>query len=675
MAWTTLVTGQRWTSSSPAIYLDFYYDHYRNGSSMWYKTKTVISTVSGASYFGYSISQDMSMDYTLRDSSVLKENSPSQWTSQIEYESVWKEVPYKTSGVTALSFRMYSNSGRDATYSYNMYVDPAGSVLGTVPSFNIDSSSGVGSAFSVPCTKYYSAYYDVLTIKIGANTVATRNDYISGNVTFTNAELTTATTGVYARMSTVMNTTFTFELRTYTESSKTTQIGSTSSTTAQGYLISAPPLLSSTNVTHLDSNSTTVALTGSNTKFIQGYSTLQITVSAKATAQSVATLGNNAYVFEVPGETTQYANQSDSLNFVKSFTTIGYNTYNLKVIDSRGQQLTIPKTLTNWTAYSSPVISSISVTRQNGSDADILISFIGTYTDWTGLSTTNSIQTARFRYKEVGGAYGSYTTITLTTNASGSFSKTSYNPVDLDKYKSYDFEIEVIDRLSNNIQTITVPVGTSTMALDIGNKLVGVGKIPTNTYAYGSIDAAGDIYTNLVKVQTIDYYDLITSYTLASAGTSITISSLSLDLTTHNFEVVFATYHDQVGAISQPKLQINSLTSEYYYSKISAIGTLTASGSLTPDAYYYHNDAAFVIGRIDGQYARTTMRIYLTYTDRIQYQSHCSSTKSGGQNVSFWGGHNATSGNSTITDLTFTSPEGYNFVGTYTKIQIYRYKK
>jgi hypothetical protein len=420
---------------------------------MWYKTKIVISAVTGASYFGYSISQDMSMEYTLRDSSVIKNNSPSQWTSPIEYESVWKEVPYKTSGTTPVSFRMYSNGGRDATYSYAMIVDPAGSVLGTVPEFNIDSSSGVGSAFSVPCTKYYSGYYDVLTIKIGANTVATRNDYSSGNVTFINAELTTATTGIYARMGSVMNTTFTFELKTYTDSSKGTQIGSTSTTTSTGYLVSAIPILSTANVTHLDSNATTVALTGSNTKFIQGYSTLQITVTAKATAQSGAILGDNAYIFEVPGETTQYANESDSLDFVKTFTTITTDTYNLKVIDSRGQQLTIPKTLTNWTTYSIPFISAFSVTRQNGSDADILLSCSGTYTDWVGLSTSNSIQTAKYRYREIGGAYGAQANITLSTNTAGNFTRTSYNPVDLDVSKSYEFELEIVDKLGTTLAT------------------------------------------------------------------------------------------------------------------------------------------------------------------------------------------------------------------------------
>jgi hypothetical protein len=494
MAWTALTTGQRWTSNSPAIYVDLYYDHYRSGSSMFYKFAINIQPVTGASYFGYSIVLDFSLDYILKITNTLKANSPSQWASPIYYESGWYEVPYKTQGTTVGSFRLYSSGGRDSTYSYNLTVDPAGSVLGTVSSFNIDSSSGVGSAFSVPCTKYYSSYYDVLTIKIGANTVATRLDYATGNVTFSNAELITANTGIYARMASVMNTTFTFELRTYTDSGLGTQIGVVSTTTAIGYLTSFPPVLDSANVTHLDSNSNTVALTGSNTKFIQGYSTLQITVSAKATAQNGAILGNNAYIFEVPGETTQYANESDSLDFVKSFTTITTDTYTLKVIDSRGQQLTIPKTLTNWTTYSIPFISAFSVTRQNGSDADILLSCSGTYTDWAGLSTSNSIQTAKYRYREVGGAYGAQAAITLSTNTAGNFARTSYNPVDLDVSKSYEFELEIIDQLGTSLATSIVPSGTPTLGLDIGNKLLGVGKIPNSSLVTGSIDALGSLY-------------------------------------------------------------------------------------------------------------------------------------------------------------------------------------
>lgn len=505
MAWIQIASSQRWTGSSPAIYFNLWYDKYRSGSSMYYKYRIEILPVSGASYFGYSIVLDFGLDWVNRETVTLKNNSPSQWGSNIVYDSgSWHEVSYKTSGTTNASFRLYSSGGRDTTYNYSLTVDPAGSVLGGISNFNIDSNPGVGAAFNVPCTKYYSGYYDVLTVKIGANTVATRNDYASGNVTFSNAELTTATTGIYARMSSTRSTTFTFELKTYTDSSKTNQIGVTSTGTATGTLMLAPPQLSSSYVTHLDSNATTVALTGSNTKFIQGYSNLQVTVSQKATAQNGATLGNNSYLFVAPGKTTQYANQSDSLNFVKTFTSVNTSTYNVNVTDSRSQQLSIQKSLTV-VPYSAPVISSLSITRQNGSDADILLSFNGTYTNWTGLTTANSIQTARYRYREVGGSYGSYTSITLSTNTGGNFNRTSYNPVDLDISKSYEFEISITDRLTTTILTKIVPAGSSTIVLDRANKLIGINQLPDTDCLEGSIDVAGSYYIDGESIFSLIY--------------------------------------------------------------------------------------------------------------------------------------------------------------------------
>jgi len=602
MAWTTLATHFRWGVESPAIYFDLYYDKYRSVNSMFYKTKISIDPLTAPSSFPEQIDVAFFLDNTLKlNTTVIKDFSPSTWGSPIVYESAWFEVPNKLSGTTNLTYDLFSQS-RFYRYIYYLPVDGAGSTFGTVNNFTFDSSYGVGRAFSVSCTKYNGSYYDVLTIKIDGSTVATRNNYASGNVTFTNGELTTAYTGVYARMASAVSKTFTFELRTYTDSSKTTQIGNTATTTATGtrtnyasIITSVPnfsidsetgvgvsfpvnvskpsatnydvltikigsntigtrdnylsgnvtfsaaelddiyqiittsnsttftfttstytnsskttlvgtstktaigtltlysPVLDASYVNHEDANATTLALTGDSSKFFLGYSDLQITVSAKATAQNYATLGNDAYVFEVPGETTQYANQSDSLNFVKSFTTIGDNTYNLKVIDSRANQLTISKTLEGIT-YNAPAFSSISITRQNGVEADILIAFAGTYTDWAGLSTTNSIQTAQYRYKEIGGAFGSWNPITLTTNAGGNFSKTSYNPVDLDITKSYDFEVQVIDKLGNNTQTLTVSSATPTLALDIGNKIVGFGKIPNDTYTDGSVDIAGNAY-------------------------------------------------------------------------------------------------------------------------------------------------------------------------------------
>jgi hypothetical protein len=167
----------------------------------------------------------------------------------------------------------------------------------------------------------------------------------------------------------------------------------------------------------------------------------------------------------------------------------------LKVVDSRTNQLTIPKTL-DTIAYIAPVFSSSSVIRTDGTSDEILLEFSGTYTDWVGLTTSNSIQTAQYRYREVGGTYGDWVSITLTTNSSGSFSKTSYNPVDLDTTKEYDFQIQVIDKLGTTTQTLFLSSANPTLCLDIGNKLIGVGKVPNTSHTLGSMDIGGDLYVD-----------------------------------------------------------------------------------------------------------------------------------------------------------------------------------
>jgi hypothetical protein len=232
MAWIQIANGVQWTTNSPPIYFDLYYDKYRSVNSMFYKTKVSVRPLTSPYSFPYQIDVAIFLDNSLKlNTTVIKDFSPSTWNSAIEYESAWYEVANKISGTTELDYYLVSQAtGRsNIFYTYYLPIDGAGSIFGTINNFTFDSSYGVGSAFAVPCTKYSASYYDVLTIKIDGSTVATRNNYATGNVTFTNAELTTATTGVYARMASAISKTFTFELRTYTDSSKTTQIGNNNS--------------------------------------------------------------------------------------------------------------------------------------------------------------------------------------------------------------------------------------------------------------------------------------------------------------------------------------------------------------------------------------------------------------------------------------------------------------
>lgn len=129
---------------------------------MQYRVQVTINPVTGASYFGYPIYLQVTIDGTSRVTTTLKAANPSQWSSAIVYTSAWFTVENKTSGTTSVSFRIYSGSGssRNTTYSYAMIVDPAASILAPV-------SGTLGQPMQLQLTRYGSDFIDTVTWKAG----------------------------------------------------------------------------------------------------------------------------------------------------------------------------------------------------------------------------------------------------------------------------------------------------------------------------------------------------------------------------------------------------------------------------------------------------------------------------------------------------------------------------
>ena len=119
----------RWTTSSPPIYLTVTYGKYRSGADMVYSVGLSIGTVNGQRRFGYPIYAQIYVngEGSPRYSVTLKNASPSQWSSNIDYNTGNFVVSNKTTGTTGLAVRLYSGSGssRDETYYFDMGVDPA----------------------------------------------------------------------------------------------------------------------------------------------------------------------------------------------------------------------------------------------------------------------------------------------------------------------------------------------------------------------------------------------------------------------------------------------------------------------------------------------------------------------------------------------------------------------
>jgi len=134
----------RWTTATPAIYADLLYDHYRDGTTMYYKFRVVISTVTGAASFGYPIYFEGLIDDVSRVTFTMKAASPSQWSSQIVYESGWFSVPNRVTGTTKLTFRLYSGSGSTRNQSWSYWIN----VLPAAPTANV-SNNFVGDNYLI----------------------------------------------------------------------------------------------------------------------------------------------------------------------------------------------------------------------------------------------------------------------------------------------------------------------------------------------------------------------------------------------------------------------------------------------------------------------------------------------------------------------------------------------
>ncbi len=342
MAYTNLGTVS-W-GSSPTNPITISYDRQRSGADMQYKIKISVAPCTGASYFGYPIYAKIFLGGVQKASTTLKSASPSQWSNAIVYETGWITISSKTSGTTALKVQIYSGSGssRDSSYSYNLTVDPATSVLGTISNFTL------GNAIDIPITKYSSSFTDTLVISLDGKTIKTVSPITNGtDVSFTSAELT----NIYSLLPNATKGTFTFKLTT---KSGNTIVG-TSSDTAEGTIpTSVKPTISKVTV----SEENTDVVPSAWGVYVQGKSKLKIVTTASGGS------GSSITSVKVTIDSVTYTGSEVTTGLMNN---TGERTITVLVTDQRGRSTS---TITKVTiiAYSLPYISNIIARRcdENG---------------------------------------------------------------------------------------------------------------------------------------------------------------------------------------------------------------------------------------------------------------------------------------------------------------------
>ena len=122
------------------------------------------------------------------------------------------------------------------------------------------------------------------------------------------------------------------------------------------------------------------------------------------------------------------------------------------------------------------------------------------YTNWTGLSTANSMQSLKYRTRQYPyGSWSAYTSITPTQSAG----KWSFSNTISGTYAAgnqYEVEVVATDRLASATLSSVVDTITPIMDIDADTRCVGIGKLHDDDLPEGSLDVAGDIWMQDVPV-------------------------------------------------------------------------------------------------------------------------------------------------------------------------------
>lgn len=324
---------------------------------------------------------------------------------------------------------------------------PRGSTLGEIDYFNF------GDTVSFPIKKNVDSYYDVLEIGFFNDDGSQYNSLkIVENVSDgfewipTNEELNI----IYENTPSRDFRTLTFYLKTYIDSTKATQIGDTNTSSSVGMIVNADPTF--TNFSYEDVNERTIALTGSSSKIINGYSTLRI-------SNLICNANKGAVLQLIQINDNQYAYTD---NFTIDLEKWNNSKITIYVIDSRNNSTKLEVLIgINFINYKEKVIANKTCLREGSINEETILSFNGTWFN-SSFGAADNVLSASYNYKETGNDEWIDGTTTLSlTISKNNYSYESYIKGDTDlgfsTDKSYDIQIIITDLLGNKTtQTILV---------------------------------------------------------------------------------------------------------------------------------------------------------------------------------------------------------------------------
>lgn len=220
-----------------------------------------------------------------------------------------------------------------------------------------------------------------------------------------------------------------------------------------------------TGTSYEDTNATTVAITGDNTKIIQNYSTLALKFSSIAAQKGASLVSIKATIEGVA--VTASLSGSQVTNYTLNFGTLNSannTSATIEVTDSRGNKSQASLSIT-MLEYKAPT-ALINLWRKDNFYAE---SYLSVNADYSYLNGGNTVSIT-YQYKE---------TTASTYNSPVSISDEVRYTLSLDNSKAYDFKIVVTDAIGSSVTYDRVlQVGLPILFIDRLLRSIGIGAIP-----------------------------------------------------------------------------------------------------------------------------------------------------------------------------------------------------
>ena len=404
---------------------------------------------------------------------------------------------------------------KDGSATFDLDTIPRASTIGA-------ADANIGSNTTIVVNRKSTAYTHSIAYKFGSlsgyitadgKTSSSESKYSATTISFA------IPTSFYAQIPNAKTGTCTLTIKTYSGS---TQIGDPQTCT---FTVTAPQSACAPSVsgTVVDSNVTTKALTGDDSKLVRYYSTALCTITAKA--KNSATISEKKIGGAVVSGNT------------RSISKVEQNTVSFYAKDSRGYEATanVGFTLIPYVLLT----NNSSGQRTDPTSGNAKLTIKGDFYNGSFGAVDNALS-VKYRIAPSGGSYGDYVDVTPTTT--GDSYSASVPLSGLDYESEYTIQIVAADKLASVTKTVTIrrgiPVfdwGENDFAFHVpvymgGNLLASKRSISATSYASMSAGSTHKLKESIIAARpvfaTLAYHAAIGRVSGGSGRLEITFSNI-----------------------------------------------------------------------------------------------------------------------------------------------------